>query len=240
MNNYTKQQLESAKGILEYLNQSFMNDDGILDKSFEDALMEYRNDKTRENYIKVLCTLVLHDVYMPYKSIFADGEERKDVICLKNEDGRLAQLLSSSPERISKWDAMERSWKMFDGLDFFKAGSQGFICEFAIVNHDNDHFVFHSKEIIPICDYISKLDCDDFDYTEDDICAIANIFANEKKWKDNKGYVNKKTGKVYNGFPYITYDSKHFKTYYYFVDKDMGLIELTSDECDEIEGFLEG
>ena len=62
MEQFSKEQLSAAKNILEYLNQSFIEDNGILNLDFDDALLEYRKEQTRENYIQVLCTLCLSEV----------------------------------------------------------------------------------------------------------------------------------------------------------------------------------
>ena len=234
MEQFSKEQLSAAKNIIEYLNKSFIEDNGILNLDFDDALLEYRKEQTRENYIKVLCTLCLSDVYMPYRPVVVEGEEVWDISSIQNKEGFTAQFIASSPEKISMHDAMKNLWYRDDGVRFFTKNNHCVDNDFLIVNHETDFFQCYSSDIKKIAKYISKLDYEDCDYTQEDILDFAEILSNERCFLESKKYRCNLNGQIYNGFYYFTHDNR-FNSFLHIVDKKDGLIRITEKEYSAME-----
>lgn len=234
MKEFTKEQLNEAKKIIEYLNESFMEDGGIIDVEFEDAVKEYRKEHTRENYIKALCSFCLHDVYLPYKLEVIDGEKVWGMETITNTLGETAQYMASSPERISKYDAMRCSWHRDDGVRFFLRDNGKIVADFIIVNHEVDFFQFYAEDIKTVCVYLQKIIDEDYEYTQEDVFDFAEILLEERIFLDSKKYRCKSNGETYKGFYYLTNDDQ-LNNYFYIIDEKKGLIKLSREEYRAME-----
>ena len=235
MKKVTNEQKREALEIVEYISQSFLNEEGIVDVKFEDALNDYRKDDSRVNYIKVLVSLCLSDIFMPYRLEKVNGEEIW-VADVEKYKGKNGQYISTGLDKISKGEAVKYSWYIKSGYEFFGEKSRWNNKDFLIVNHEKDYFAFPANHIKKVRDFVYCCDKVTCDYEDEDVILFAEIIADKKIWKENKKYLNKITNVKYNGFIHIVYDEFNFYSETYFiVDKEKGMIQLTKEEYNELE-----